>query len=85
MQLAEARESSHPLDAVGVYEPIVFRWIDVKSDEAYSDAVELMSRMRELCDQANAPARFDALLANVRSNHAAKRNLMKLLDRRGWS
>jgi uncharacterized Zn finger protein len=84
MRLAEAREATAPLDAVDVYEPVVGRLIASMTNDAYASAVQLMDRIRGLCDAAGAPARFAALLADVRTTHRAKRNLKKLLDQRGW-
>jgi hypothetical protein len=83
-KLAEAREATHPLDAVGVYESMVIRQIDLKNNDAYATAVDLMVRIRHLCERAGASDRFDALLAQVRTDHKIKRNLMKLLDRQDW-
>ncbi|WP_116997361.1 SWIM zinc finger family protein [Desertimonas flava] len=83
-KLAEAREATHPLDAVGVYESMVIRQIHLKNNEAYADAVELMGRIRHLCERAGASDRFHALLSQVRTDHKIKRNLMKLLASQDW-
>ena len=84
MALARAREKSHPLDAVSVYEPEVLDLIDMRKTHYYESAVELMDRIRRLATAAGDPDRFAALLERVRTEHRAKRNLKKLLDRRGW-
>lgn len=84
LTLARAREVSHPLDAIDVYEPEVFALIDRKRNDAYRDAVDLMARIRRLADAAGRTERFDAVLARVRTEHKAKRNLRALLDKRGW-
>ena len=84
MTLARAREKTHPLDAVGVYEPQVLALIDMKKTSYYESAVELMDRIRRLATAAGDPHRFAALLERVRTEHRAKRNLKKLLDDRGW-
>lgn len=82
--LARAREDTHPLDAVGVYEVEVLDRINQKKTPAYRSAVELMSRIRRLAGQAGEPERFATLLERVRTEHRAKRNLKKLLDDKGW-
>ena len=84
MTLARAREDTHPLDAIGVYEPEVFALIDQKKTPAYRSAVDLMSRIRRLATAAGRPDRFTAVLERVRVEHRAKRNLKKLLDDKGW-
>ena len=84
MTLARARERTHPLDAVGVYEPQVLVLIDMMKTSYYESAVELMDRIRRLAAAAGDPDRFAALLERVRTEHRAKRNLKKLLDGRGW-
>ena len=84
LSLARAREETHPLDAIGAYEPEVFRHIDRKNNSAYQSAVGLMDRIRTLADAAGAPERFTALVDRVRTDHRLKRNLMRLLLARRW-
>ncbi|MCY4632269.1 MAG: hypothetical protein OXE75_15510, partial [bacterium] len=84
MTLARAREKTHPLDAIDVYEPEVLALIDRKKTAYYESAVDLMERIRRLADSAGEPERFTGLLERVRTEHRAKRNLKKLLDERGW-
>lgn len=84
LSLARAREETHPLDAISVYEPEVFSHIDRKNNSAYQSAVELMDRIRTLADAAGAPERFTALVDRVRTEHKLKRNLMRLLLARRW-
>ncbi len=84
MQLAAAREMSHPIDAIDVYEPRVIRMIEAKNNQAYVAAVELMERVMRLADAAGVPERFITLVAIARTVHKPKRNLQKLLDQRGW-
>lgn len=84
LSLARAREDSHPLDAVAVYEPEVFRHIERKNNAAYRSAVELMDRIRTLTEAAAVPDRFSVLVDRVRTEHRLKRNLMRLLLARRW-
>lgn len=84
LTLARAREASHPLDAIGVYEREVFTQIDRKKNDAYRSAVELLARIQRLGDAAGRPERFSDLLERVRREHRAKRNLKALLDKKGW-
>lgn len=84
MTLARAREDTHPMDAIGVYEPEVFALIDAKKNPAYRQAVDLLARIRRLAREAGEPQRFAGILERVRTEHGRKRNLMKLIDQKGW-
>jgi hypothetical protein len=84
LTLARARESTNPLDAIGVYEREVLAQIDRKRNDAYRTAVDLMARIQRLADSAGRPERFEALLTRVRTEHKAKRNLKALLDQKPW-
>ena len=84
LTLARAREDTHPLDAIGVYEPETYALIDVKKNGAYRQAVDLLSRIRRLARQAEHPQLFEEILQRVRAEHGRKRNLMKLIDKKGW-
>ena len=82
--LARAREHTHPLDAIAIYEPEVISQIERVKTPAYRTAVDLMERIRRLADAVDEPNRFTDLLERVRTEHWRKRNLRKLLDDRGW-
>jgi len=84
MTLARARELTHPLDAINVYEREMFAQIDHKKKETYRTAVELLARVRRLASSAGHPERFDELLRRARIEHKAKRNLQALLDKKKW-
>ena len=84
LTLARAREDTAPLDAIGVYEREVFAQIEVKKNHTYRQAVELLGRIRRLAAQAGQPERFASILARVRGEHGRKRNLIKLIDQKGW-
>ena len=84
LTLARAREVEHPLDAIGVYEREVFARIEAKKNHTYRQAVDLLARTRRLARQAGHPARSANILERVRAEHGRKRNLMKLIDQKGW-
>jgi len=84
MTLARTREDTHPLDAISVYEPEVFALIDLKKNQAYRQAVDLLARIQRLARDADEPQRFARLLERVRADHGRKRNLTKLIDQKGW-
>ena len=84
LTLARAREETHSLDAVVVYEAAALEIIDRKDAKQYQSAVDLMVRLRRLADSAGRPDRFASLLEQVRTEHKAKRKLKGLLDAQGW-
>lgn len=85
MTLARAREATHPLDAVPIYERAVAAQIDTKTNGGYRAAVDLLARIRTLATKAGEPKHFTELLAAVTAEHARKRNLMALIDKKRWT
>ncbi|MGQ0804571.1 MAG: tetratricopeptide repeat protein [Actinomycetota bacterium] len=84
LTLARAREDDHPLEVIPIYERDVFAQIDTKKNQGYRNAVKHLARIRTLSARGDEPERFERLLAEVRTRHKPKRNLMALLDDRGW-
>ena len=84
LTIARAREESHPLDAIVVYESAALAIIDRKVAKQYQSAVDLMVRIGRLADSAGKADRFTSLLEQVRIVHKAKRKLKVLLDAQGW-
>jgi uncharacterized Zn finger protein len=85
MTLARAREATHPLDAIPIYERVVAAQIDTKKNGGYRVAVDLLARIRTLASKAGEPQRFTNLLAAVTTEHSRKRNLMALIDKKRWT
>jgi uncharacterized Zn finger protein len=85
MTLARAREATHPLDAVPIYERAAAAHIETKKNGGYRAAVDLLSRIRTLTAKAGEPQRFTELLAAVTAEHGRKRNLMALIEKKRWS
>jgi tetratricopeptide (TPR) repeat protein len=83
-RLAAARESKHPDDAVPIFQREVERLIETKNNRGYADAVALMDHVRELLGRAGRSDAFAPYAERVRAAHKPKRNLMKLLDGKGW-
>jgi uncharacterized Zn finger protein len=84
MNLARAREATHPLDAIPIYERAVATQIGTKNNSGYRAAVDLLARIRTLATKAGESERFSELLASVTAEHARKRNLMALIDSKRW-
>jgi len=84
LELAQRREDTHPLDAIPLWQAEIERAVSAKNNASYAQAVELMDRVRRLMIAAERPEAFGSCAADVRVRHKPKRNLMKLLDQRGW-
>jgi tetratricopeptide (TPR) repeat protein len=84
LTLARAREKAHPRDAIPVYEREMEAQIETKKNGGYKSAVDYLARIRTLSRKAGTPEVFEQLLASVRAAHKPKRNLMALLDQKGW-
>lgn len=82
--LAKAREKTHPLDSIPVYEREVFAYIDQKKRRAYRAAVDLLVHIQWLADSAGEPDVFRVIVERVRTEHRAKWTLMEMLDRKRW-
>jgi tetratricopeptide (TPR) repeat protein len=84
LELARRREGEHPLEAIPIWQAEVERLIDAKKNQAYAEAVELISRVGRLMSAADQKADFTPYVAKLRATHKPKRNLMKLFDERSW-
>lgn len=84
MTLARAREASHPMDAIPIYERSIAAQLDTKTNGGYRAAVDLLDRIRVLAAAADEPQRFTDLLTSVTTEHARKRNLVALIDKKRW-
>lgn len=81
LQLADRRREQHPEDALLVYRRHVEDTIDGRDARAYAAAVKLIDgTIRALLAECGRPDDFAAYVAEVRTAHKAKRNLLKLLD-----
>jgi uncharacterized Zn finger protein len=85
MTLARAREATHPLDAIPVYERAITANIDTKTNGGYRAAVDLLARIHTLASKAAEPQRFSDLLAAVTAEHGRKRNLIARIDKKHWT
>lgn len=84
MRLANIRQDEHPDDAIPIFQRQVEELIDNKNNRGYADAVAMMDQVRSLLANAGRPEDVGPYAAAVRTAHKPKRNLMKLLDQRGW-
>ena len=80
VELARRREGEHPGDAIPIWQAEVERSIDMKRNDAYAAAVELMHHVRSLMRDAGQHDSFAPYAAAVAARHKAKRNFIKLFE-----
>lgn len=80
-KLADLRGETHPGDSAAVYRRLIEPVIGQKKNEAYTDAVGMMKKIRGWMKSAGQEREFAAWYADLRLRHKPKRNLMKLLEK----
>ena len=84
MRLARANRDRRPAEVIPLYEKEIESLIEKRNNQAYAQAVELLGEVEVLFTGAGRPDGFPGYVAGLRRRHEPKRNLMKLLDSRGW-
>ena len=84
LMLAKRREQSHPADAVRIYRTHVDSLLSNTGNSVYEEAVRTLEKISALLARSGEDAAFRPLITEIRARHKRKRNLMKLLDGKGW-
>lgn len=84
MELAAKREKGHPLDVIPIYQDEIEATIGIMGNDAYAKAVKLIAHVGKLMKVTGVAGEFDPYVADIRTRHKSKRNLMKLFADRGW-
>lgn len=84
LELAKGREQSHPADAVRIYRNHIASLLRNTGASVYEETVRYLGRIKTVLAQSGTEAEFRPLLTEIRATHKRKRNLMKLLDQKGW-
>ena len=84
LTLAELREQNHPADAVKIYRTHVDSLLRNTGNSVYEEAVRILEKIPALLARSGEDAAFRPLMTEIRARHKRKRNLMKLLDGKGW-
>lgn len=84
LTLAERRERSHPDEAVKVYKDHIASLLRDTGDRVYQEAVRTLERIEKVLARAGRKTGFQDYLTELRATQKRKRNLMKMLDRKGW-
>jgi uncharacterized Zn finger protein len=84
LALAKRREETYPEDAVRIYKTHVASLLRNTGDRVYEAAVGFIEKIGVLLARSGQEAAFRSVLDEIRVTHKRKRNLMKLLDQKGW-
>ena len=84
LKLAKRREATHPEDTIRIYRNHVAALLRNTGNDIYRNAVATLERLRVLLARGDDEAAFRSLVTEVRAEHRRKRNLMKMLDGKGW-
>ena len=84
LELARRREKTHPEDAARIYQAHVARVLLHASNSAYVEAVRYLAKLGELFRRCHRDAAYRGILDEVRKTHKRKRNLMKMMNQKGW-
>ena len=81
LQLAKARETSHPEDAVTIYSDAFTRSMKNLSGSDYSEPVAFLRKVRDILTATGQTDRLRTLMAVQRVEHKRKRNFLKELEK----
>lgn len=84
LELARRREKTHPADSVKIYRSHIAQVLQQTGDRAYEKVVEFLERLQSLLPGSGGDAEFRDIVSDIRKTQKRKRNLMKMLDRKGW-
>ncbi len=84
LELAKRRETNHPDDSVQIYKARVDALLRNTGDRVYKEAVGILQRIETILGRNGQESAFRSLLVEVRNTHRRKRNLIGMLDRKGW-
>lgn len=84
MRLARACRDRRPAEVIPLYQKEIESLVEGRDNPAYARAVELLDEVEALFTDAGNTDGFPDYVAGLRRRHKPKRNLMKLLDARGW-
>jgi len=82
--LAEARESSHPADAMAVWFRLVDEALVTADKRAYQAAVRYLKAAKKAAVAAGAMVEFEVRVAGLRETHRRRPSLIARLDKAGF-
>jgi hypothetical protein len=81
LRLAEARQRTHPAQALPVYWRLIDGALVTADRRAYAAAVRLLKRARDAAEVVGEVDAFEARLAALRERHRRRPSLMTMLDK----
>ncbi len=78
LELAAAREKTHPADAIPIYLRETSLLIDHKSNRTYEEAIRRLKQLKTLHLRLGLVEDWSVLLSRLRTQHKAKRNFIAL-------
>jgi len=81
LRLAEAREKTHPADALPIYWRVIDSTLRTADRRAYAGAVRLLKRTRDAASAAGHQVEFEARLLALREQHRRRPSLIAMLDK----
>ncbi len=84
LELAKRREKTNPEDSMRIYRHHVAALLRNTGDRVYEEAIGVLEKIMAILVQSGQDTKFQPLLTEIRATHRRKRNLMKMLDRKGW-
>jgi hypothetical protein len=86
LRLAEARGTTHPHDAIPIYQRVIEQKVEARNNQAYAEAADLVAQVKALYTRLDAPdarGQATAYLGKLCTTHRQKRNFMAELRARG--
>jgi hypothetical protein len=81
LRLAEARQKTHPAQALPVYWRLIDGVLHTADRRAYTAAVRLLKRARDAAAAAGETDAFEASVAALRERHRRRPSLITMLDK----
>lgn len=81
LRLAQARQTTHPLDVLPVYWRLIDGVLQTADRRAYAAAVRLLKSARDVAAASGQTNEFLARLAGLREQHRRRPSLMSMLDK----
>jgi hypothetical protein len=81
LRLAEARQKTHPAQALAVYWRLIDNALQTADRRAYTAAVRLLKRARDAAAAASETDAFETHLTALRERHRRRPSLIALLDK----
>lgn len=83
-RLAEAREKTHPADAMNLYLGLVETTLEKADSRAYSVGIRLLKSAKRAAVAADAVVDFDAYVLSLRERYRRRPSLIEKLDKAGF-